>query len=254
MADYDFDDEVFAEEEPVKKKKSTRIDTLDIFSILLVIGSLCLGGYFLLILANPYQALNPFPPDTPVPPIILPTATITPLELAEVWTPTSTIQPTITNTPRPTFTEISTATVAKLFTDTPTPEPPTATATPEMPFEANVQLVDSKIIHAETNCNWLGVGGKVEDKNGSPMLGVVVRIQGSLLGAPVDMMTVSGVSQIYGQSGFEFVLGDLPLPTEKTLWIRLFDSAGLPLSDEIYLNTSAACEENLVLVQFKQVR
>ena len=67
MAEFDYTDDSFVEEEPEKKNFS--IDMLDIFSILLLIGTACLGAYFLLIFINPFTALNPAPPNTPIPPI-----------------------------------------------------------------------------------------------------------------------------------------------------------------------------------------
>jgi hypothetical protein len=123
-----------------------------------------------------------------------------------------------------------------------------------MPFEADIQYIDSTIIHPDTACNWLGVGGAVEDMDKSPLLGVVIRIQGTLVGSTVDLTTVSGISPAYGKSGFEFVLGEAPLPSNETLFIRLFDQAGLPLSDQIYFSTSGECDQNLVLIRFKKVR
>jgi len=255
MADYDFNEDLFEEDtEEKSEKKSLSIETLDIFSILLLVLTLCLGAYFAVVLFNPQTPLNPFPPNTPVLPVFTPSATNTPLQLSTPWTKTPTIQPTITQTPRPTFTSIPTETPVILYTETFTPEPPTATATPEMPFEANVQLIDSKIIHPETNCDWLGVGGSIEDLDGGQMFGVVVIVQGTLLGNTVDITQVSGMSQAYGQSGFEFFLADVPVPSEDTLKIRLFDSAGMPLSDEIFFSTSGECDKNLVLVHFNQVR
>ena len=256
MADFDdYNEDIFFEEEkeaPVKERAS--LDTLDIFSILLLLGAVCLGGYFMLIFIDPYSGLNPLPPATPIPPVILPTATITPQQLGELWTETPTIQPTITFTPRPTFTSIPTHTQIVLFEPTATPETPTVTATPGLPFEAEIQNIDSTIIHPDTGCNWLGVGGTVEDMDNSPLLGVVIRIQGSLVGSTVDMTTVSGVSPSYGKSGFELVLGEAPLPSNGTLYIRLFDQAGVPLSDKVTFNTSSECNQNLVLVRFKKVR
>ncbi len=253
MADFDYTDDNFAEEEKAEKRKR-KISALDIFSTFLIIAALCLGAYFLMIFLNPYTALNPLPPDTPIPPIVIPSATITPRQLPTAWTATPTIQPSITPTSRPTFTPIPTETPLILYTETFTPQAPTATATPEMPFTAEVQLIDRKIIDPESNCNWLGIGGTVVDLNKSPMLGVVVHVQGELAGKSVDLMTVSGISQAYGKSGFEFTLGELPLASQGTLWIQLFDAAGLPLSDPIYFDTSADCDKTLVLVQFRQVR
>jgi hypothetical protein len=253
MTDFDYTDDGFAEEESAEKKKR-KINALDIFSVLLVIATLCLGSYFLMIFLNPYTAMNPLQPNTPVPPIVIPSATITPRQLPTAWTSTPTIQPSITPTSRPTFTPIPTETPLILYTETFTPEAPTATATPEMPFTADIQWIDRKIIDSESNCDWLGVGGTVEDLNKSPMLGVVIRVRGTLAEETVDLMTVSGVSQAYGKSGFEFTLGDLPIASEGSLWIQLLDAAGLPLSDPIYFNTSADCDKSLVLVQFRQVR
>ncbi|MBT3714464.1 MAG: hypothetical protein HOG15_14030 [Anaerolineae bacterium] len=252
MADFDYTDDSFEEVE--EEKKSFSIDMLDIFSILLLIAAACLGAYFLLVFVNPYTAMNPLSPNTPVPPVIIPSPTNTPLGLNELWTETPTIQPSITPTSRSTFTPIPSTTPLVLFTETFTPEPPTATATPQMPFEANIQQISSTVMHSDTSCNWLGVGGTVEDADKSPILGVVVRVQGTLVGSTVDQTTVAGVSPAYGKSGFEFVLGDAPLPSDNTLYIRLFDQAGLPLSDEVRFSTSGECETNLTLIRFTKVR
>ena len=251
MTDYNFDESEFDE---VPEEKKSSIDTPDIFAILLLIVTACLGAYFLMVFLDPQSPMNPFPPNTPIPPVLIPSATSTPLGLDDLWTETPTIQPTITETPRPTFTVIPTNTLIVLYTETFTPTSEPATATPELPFAANVQFTDAKKVHAETNCDWLGVGGTVTDKDNNPMPGVVIRVQGILLEEPVDLMTVSGVSQVYGKSGFEFLLGNLPVASENDLWIQLFDSAGMPLSGEVFFNTSAECEKNLVLIHFDQVR
>jgi hypothetical protein len=253
MEDYDFNDDIFEEEdEPVKER--AKIDTLDIFSILLLVGAVCLGGYFMMVFINPYSGINPLPPATPIPPIVIPSATITPQQLGELWTATPTIQPTVTNTPRPTFTPIPTNTPIVLFEPTATPETPTATATPGLPFEAEIQYIQSTIMHPDLGCNWLGVGGTVEDMDKSPLVGVAIRIQGELLGQKVDTATLSGIATAYGRSGFELILGEAPIPSTETLYVRLYDQAGLPLSEKIYFNTSAECTENLVLMRFKKVR
>ncbi|MCF6277454.1 MAG: hypothetical protein L3J16_01730 [Anaerolineales bacterium] len=252
MEDFDYTNDQF-EEEP----KRAGIHAFDILAVVLLLASVCLGGYFLTVFANPYSGLNPFPPATPIPPLTFPTATITPLQLDAVWTSTPTIQPTPSFTPRPTWTPFYTPTPFSLFEPTYTPappEPPTASPTPGMPFTATIQQIDATIIHPDTACNWMGVGGTVEDLNKSPILGVVVRVGGTLVGSTVDYTTVTGVSPAYGKSGFEFVLGEAPLPSTDTMWIRLFDQAGLPLSDEIRFSTSSACNENLVLVRFTKVR
>jgi hypothetical protein len=44
------------------------------------------------------------------------------------------------------------------------------------------------------------------------------------------------------------------ITSNDTLWIRLEDGIGMPLSSITYLNISASCQENLIIVNFKQVR
>ncbi len=229
------------------------LDPMDIASILLVLATFCLGGYFLLVFVNPYTPLNPLAPPPPPTPLTFPTATVTPLQLPPTWTPTPTVPPTPTKTPLPTFTPYYTPTPFSIFEPTETPTE-TPTPTPSMPFTANVSHIASTIIHPEAECHWMGIGGTTEDKNKSPILGIVVHVGGTLLGKTVDYTTVSGVSPQYGQSGFEFQLGELPVASTETMWIQLFDQAGLPLSDKIYFSTFGECDKNLVLVRFVKVR
>ncbi len=255
MADFDYTDDMFSEEEPAKKGFS--IDMLDIFSILLLIGAACLGAYFLLVFINPFTALNPVPPNTPIPPVLVPTATITPQQLAELWTPTPTIQPTITQTPRPTFTPFPTNTPLVLFEPTATEEPPTPSPTPGMPFEAeSIKHMDAKIFHPETNCDWMGVGGVILDKNGAHYWGAQVRIQGTLAGKTIDQLAISGMGNSfgYGVSGFDFQLEQVPIASTDTLFILISDQSGLPLSDQVYFSTLAECDKNLTFITIRQVR
>jgi hypothetical protein len=77
---------------------------------------------------------------------------------------------------------------------------------------------------------------------------------GILPSSQVDLFTVTGTAPIYGQGGFEFRLGDTPLSTNDRLYAQLLDQAGLPLSEQIYFDTSSECTQNLILVRFRQVR
>jgi hypothetical protein len=74
-------------------------------------------------------------------------------------------------------------------------------------------------------------------------------------GRAVDMTTLTGgASAWYGESGYEFVLGDKPLDTNNTLALQLVDQAMMPISNRVILDTFADCARNLVLVNFKQAR
>ena len=94
----------------------------------------------------------------------------------------------------------------------------------------------------------------MDDQNGSPIVGIVVHLEGTLDGKKVEMTTVSGINPEYGKSGFEFVLGDTLVNSRDTLYVQLLDQAGLPLSDKVYIDTFNDCKKNLVLVRFNKNR
>ena len=92
----------------------------------------------------------------------------------------------------------------------------------------------------------------MDDASGSPIIGMVLRLVGTYDGNPVNLTTVSGVSPDYGRSGFEFTLGTVPINSTNQLYVQLLDQAGLPLADNLYINTYSDCSKNLVLVHFKK--
>ncbi len=81
MSNYDFD------EKPAKRTSGPRLNPWDILSIIVLLITVCIAGYFVLIFINPNMPLNPFPP--PPTPFRLPTATITPIQLPATWTATN---------------------------------------------------------------------------------------------------------------------------------------------------------------------
>lgn len=240
---------------PTRPASRAGLQTFDVLSIIVLILTFCIAGYFLLIFINPYSALNPLPPP-PSAGILAPTATITPQRLPPTWTPSATIEPTATITIAPTWTPVETNTPFSLITPSKTPKP---SATPKVtyPFSGTANAIESAIIHPELGCSWLGVGGEATDLNNSPVLYLVVRMGGTLAGKTLDpnmYTTVTGIAPQYGRAGFEFVLGNTPVASDKNaLWIQLLDQAGLPLSDKVYFTTYNDCKKNLILVRFKKV-
>jgi hypothetical protein len=159
---------------------------------------------------------------------------------------------TPTSTPRPTFTPIFTDTPFSLVPPTRTSKP---TNTPKAPFTAiSVTQVESTIMHPEFACNWAGIGGTVVDASNSPVIGTVIVLRGFLDGSSVEQQNLSGINKEYGPSGFEFVIGNAPIASNKTLYVQLVDLNNIPLSDKVELTTSADCAKNLVLVRFKMNR
>lgn len=171
-------------------------------------------------------------------------------------TPTSTR--IVSLTPSPTITRTNTATPTIRPSATPTATPtftPTATEKP-MPFvvKGSPQVLSNNLLHPELDCEALIIGGEVWDLQDAPMIGLTVHLGGTLGQYEVDFYTLTGSVDIYGESGYEFILENPRLASEDTLWIQLEDPSGLPLSSRNYLKTSASCQENLILVNFKQVR
>ena len=218
----------------------------DILSILVLILTACIVGYFVMIFLNPESSFNILPPGGFGPRV--PTMTI---QLQPTWTASPTLQLTPSNTPRPTFTPFFTNTPFSLVPPTKTPKP---SSTPKAPFSATTQQVESTVIHPDLACNWSGIGGTVVDSNGSQIVGTVVVLRGTLNGSTIEQQTVTGINKEYGQSGFEFVLGNAPIETNKTLYVQLVDLQNIPLSDPVYITTSSDCSKNLVLVRFKKNR
>ena len=232
-----------------KPRRGGGMQALDILSIVVLIATICLVGFFALILINPESRINPFPPGGFGPKV--PTATVTPLQLQPTWTASPTLELTPSSTPRPTFTPFGTNTPFSLLPPTKTPRPPTPTRTPKAPFSATTSQVESTVVHPELQCNWAGIGGTVVDAGNSPIIGQVVVLRGTLDGKTIEQQTVSGINKEYGPSGFEFVLGNAPIAS-TTLIIQLVDLNNIPLSDSISVSTSSDCTKNLVLVRFKK--
>lgn len=242
MDSFDFNDQP-------AKPSGPRLNIWDMLSALVLLVTLCLGGYFALIFVSPTSPLNLFPPLMPTP-LLFPTATITPIQLGPTWTPTF-VNVTSTPTLAPTITLEPSATPFSLVPPTKTPKP---TSTPKAPFYATVNAIESIIIPhlVDQDCNWQGVAGTVDDSNNSPIVGMVLRLTGTYAGKSVNLTTVSGVSPDYGKSGYEFVLGTTPIASDKLLTLQLLDQAGLPLAENVYVTTYNDCKKNLILVRFKK--
>lgn len=232
------------------RKSRSSMQVWDILSIAVLFLTACLVGYFVLIFFDPNSSLNVLPPTGRF--ANTPTFTPAPIQLQPTWTASPTLEMTPTNTPVPTWTPIPTNTPFSLVPPTRTPKP---SATPRAPFSAiSIQQVESTIIHPDFACNWAGIGGTVVDANNSHVIGTVIVLRGFLNGNTVDLTTVTGINKEYGPSGYEFVIGNAPIASNKTLYVQLVDLSGAPLSDKVEITTSTDCTKNLVLVRFKKNR
>ncbi len=101
--------------------------------------------------------------------------------------------------------------------------------------------------------DYLFIGGEVWDLRESPLKGLIVKLTGSYGGGMVELSSESGEVEIYGQSGYGFVIDNKQIKSD-TLYIQLFDAQGNPLSAKVNLSISGECDGNLLLVNYKQVR
>ena len=230
-------------------KRAPTLLVWDILSICVLLVTICIGLYYALVFFNPNIALNPFSPQR-LEARLIPTPTITPLAMPATWTPSATPYIPATDTPRPTFTPAYSPTPFSLASPTATLKP---SATPKVPFSAKVEYISSGKYHPEFGCNWLGVAGIALDKNNAHLIYSQVLLAGTWNGQSINYTLITGMTPLlYGQSGFEFQLGSTPLDSTKTLYLQLRDQGGVPLSENVYINTYNSCSKNMAFITFKE--
>lgn len=157
-----------------------------------------------------------------------------------------TLIPTITQTV--TITPTSEATLTPTFTRSPTPE--------LFPFIliGEPETMSSDLLRPSLGCGWLIIGGQVWDLQDTPVKGMKLHLFGELAGFTIDQFSQTGSEPVYGQSGYEFLLENLVVESQDSLFIQLVDDDGVPFSYPYALETFNNCQKNLILVNFKQVR
>ncbi|MBE0696565.1 MAG: hypothetical protein IH586_06550, partial [Anaerolineaceae bacterium] len=98
------------------------------------------------------------------------------------------------------------------------------------------------------------VAGQTYDLQGAPMVGITVMLGGSLDGNTLYQLSLTGTALQFGQAGYEFNVAEQPTKSKASVWVQLFDQALIPLSGRIYLDTFEDCKQNLILINFRQVR
>ncbi len=230
----------------------------NILTILILLTTVIIGFVFLTVLINPQVGFNPFPPPTMPVRAALNTPTPTPKSiLPPTWTPTASPIPTETSIPLP--------------TDTPQPveeEQPVDEGNEEDGIEVvgdmpvvlqdnNPYYIPAVSMNNSYGCTWMGVAGQVFAINNAPVQGLIIEVGGTLNGERIGNPTIlqaTGLATAYGPGGYEVKLADEAIASSGSLWIRVLDQAGLPLSEKINFFTFSDCDKNLILINFKQVR
>lgn len=223
----------------------------NLLTVLVLLMTCCVVLVTLIIYLDPYTSLNLFPPPTPLQAVQMPTLTPTPLQiLPPTWTPSPTVTPRPTITP--TFTPTSTPTTPPTATEIPTPTPLPAEMVLYELKAGSPKAMASTTFYPDLGCKWAGVAGQIFEANGEPVspASVLVVVGGILNGKTVELLSLSGTAPQYGLSGYEVVLGDVPIASQQSLYIQLFDPQGQPLTNRIYFDTYGACDQNLILIDF----
>ncbi len=94
----------------------------------------------------------------------------------------------------------------------------------------------------------MGVGGQVFALDSSPVKQLVVELGGTLNDQPVSQLSLTGAATQWGPGGYEFALADHPIDSSGTLWMRVLDLNGDPISNRIYFTTYNDCSKNVILI------
>ncbi len=248
--------------QPVEKNTDLLWNVLTVL-VWLMTASLIMA--FVSIYVNPGSLLNPFKsslPPTLVAAVHIPSQTPSPQPTAAVdssqLTPTPTFTPTATQTaPQNALqTAPQTAPPSPVPTETATPGPSlTPTIHSLYPFilRGDIKVIDGATFPDHDACK-LWVAGQAYDLQGAPMVGITVMLGGYLDWKNVYQLSLTGTALQYGPAGYEFTVADTLVKSKQSVWVELFDQAMIPLSGKIYFDTSADCSQNLILINFRQVR
>jgi len=233
-------------------KNNKRTALFNVLTIITLLATVCLLGYYGLVMFNVYK--SPFPPPTLVP-TYWPTDTPTPSGPTPIptWTPTRT--PTITPTPGPTNTRTPTLTPSPFPTMPPTPTfPPTATPTPRVTLSPLPFTYDLSMMSPQYGCSWTGAAGHVQDLDGNPLVGYPVHIWGAGIDVVVNSGADARFNTIYGnQAAWEQFFDSKPKVLQ--IHVQLHDPSREdhpPISEEVVIDMPGYCGAGLGYVVFIQ--
>lgn len=231
----------------IRRKK--RAATWNILTVVVILATICLLYYFVTLFRDPRSWMNPFKPEPSPTVFYTATSTITPIQQPPTWTPTETIKPADTRTRAPTWTPYGWV-PSETFTLTPSEtKTPAITDTP-MPASAEITYYPSTQYHPSSGCEWMGVAGVVLGLDGTPLQFQTIQLGGMLDEVVISQLKLSGSAPLYGDSGFEFELGNQPIASTESIWIQLFDNTGSAMTERIFFDTFEDCSQNLVMVTF----
>lgn len=233
------------------RRREQRNTLWNALTVIVWLAMACAVMAFVSIYHNPGSPINPFRHAQPtlVAAVVLPSPTATPRP-----SPTSVVAATALPTDIPT-TAPATDTPTLVPTETPLPGPsPTPTIYSVYPYilRGDVKVIPAATFPDHDTCK-LWVAGQVYDLQGTPMTGVTVML-GGYLNKTLTLLSLTGTALQYGPAGYEFTLADAPVKSKQAVWVMLFNQSMAPLSNKIYFDTVDDCQQNLILINFRQIR
>ncbi len=232
----DDEDTHHPEATPDSKKRKRRVGDWrhNLIAVIFLIATIGMCGVYTSIWNDRYSAINPFPPATPFRQITeTPNATV---EAAFFATETAVARPT--NTPTATITP-----------NIPTVTPSLASSAP--PFAADGAVLYTPNSNGD-GCDWASIAGTVTDINGRALNNFGIQVIDVENPDQLNLRVFSGAALTFGEGGFEIPLGNAPREAQYS--IQLFSPAGVPVSDPVFVVTSADCEQNVAIINFVQTR
>lgn len=229
---------------PVKRPNSGGSDVgRNLIALFFLLASCGVIAYIALIWQNPYSAINPLAPPTPLPLII--TATYTP---SATFTASPLPSETPTRTPSALPTLAVTPTFTPVFIQGISTEELTPSSTPDTtvyPFG----LQRDKVLYitnpdARGGCKWSSIAGSVMNYDGSALNGYGVHV----VGDGVDQTVATGSASGFGPGGFEVALGNAAKDAQYTA--QLIDPQGTPVSPVYTVVTNSDCTLNIAALRF----
>lgn len=170
-------------------------------------------------------------------------------------------------------TQTPTLTPTLIFQPTQTPQPtatlpefPPLEPTPDDNFISDPPYSEVKYIlqdggpfylpnftHPEQGCAWMGVAGQVFDHDVVEVFSLTIVAGHRFHGEESHLTAITGHFNAYGPGGYEIQLADSPIESSQSFFVQVLDSHNQPLSERIYFDTYADCEQNLILVNLVTV-
>ena len=212
-------------------------------TLIFLVGTILLLGFFVYTYITPNNPYNPFPPaesnSTAAPPTLEILPSHTPILIPSATASLIPDLPLSTFTPLPPPTEAVITLLA-----------PTTTPLSSLQFSAQT---GTPVYTAHPNgCDGIYIAGNVIDSEGNPFAGMLVIAAGTLADIAIEPEpSLSGLHPEFSPSGWQIKLSETLLDSSETVYVALYNlESAEPVSELIYVNTYNDCDRNMVMVNF----